>query len=113
MDGPFLLGTEAICLYARLCSTFHMAGARLLPLWVAAQGFQGVVATRYTAYSTGAWRRTLPCRVISVGNLTLGGTGKTPFTQWLAQWYQQHGWRVAVLSRGYKAQAAGSCAGGV
>ena len=29
MDGPFLLGTEAICLYARLCSTFHMAGARV------------------------------------------------------------------------------------
>ncbi len=81
----------------------------LLPLWVAAQGFRGVVATRYTAYSTGAWRRRrLPCRVISVGNLTLGGTGKTPLTQWLAQWCQQHGWRVAVLSRGYKAQAPGS-----
>jgi tetraacyldisaccharide 4'-kinase len=43
-----------------------------------------------------------------VGNITLGGTGKTPLVQWLAQWYQQHGWRVAVVSRGYKAQAAGS-----
>ena len=46
----------------------------------------------------------LPCKVISVGNVTVGGTGKTPLTMWIAQWYQHHGWRVAVLSRGYKAQ---------
>jgi tetraacyldisaccharide 4'-kinase len=80
----------------------------LLPLWGAAQGYRGVVAVRYAAYISGVWRRRrLPCRVISVGNLTFGGTGKTPLTIWLAQWFQRHGWRVAVLSRGYKAQAAG------
>jgi tetraacyldisaccharide 4'-kinase len=42
--------------------------------------------------------------VISIGNLTLGGTGKTPLTMWVARWYQQQGWRVAVLSRGYQAR---------
>jgi tetraacyldisaccharide 4'-kinase len=42
--------------------------------------------------------------VVSIGNLTLGGTGKTPLTIWVARWYQQQGWRVAVLSRGYRAR---------
>jgi tetraacyldisaccharide 4'-kinase len=79
----------------------------LSPLWLVAQGYRGVMAARSTAYSVGVWqRRRLPCRVISVGNLTVGGTGKTPLTIWLAQWYQCQGWRVAVISRGYKAQTA-------
>ena len=41
MDGPFLLGTEAICLYARLCSTFHMAGARVAAAMGRGTGFSG------------------------------------------------------------------------
>jgi tetraacyldisaccharide 4'-kinase len=40
--------------------------------------------------------------VVSVGNLTVGGTGKTPTTIWLAQELQKRGIRVAILSRGYK-----------
>jgi tetraacyldisaccharide 4'-kinase len=39
--------------------------------------------------------------VISVGNLTLGGTGKTPMVEWLARWYRRRGVRVALISRGY------------
>ncbi len=39
--------------------------------------------------------------VVSVGNLTLGGTGKTPMVEWLARWYRRRGVRVAILSRGY------------
>lgn len=46
-------------------------------------------------------RRRLPARVVSVGNLTVGGTGKTPFTMWLARHFKQEGRNVAVLSRGY------------
>jgi tetraacyldisaccharide 4'-kinase len=45
--------------------------------------------------------RRLPAFVISVGNLTVGGTGKTPFTLWLAGHLAGRGLRVAVLSRGY------------
>jgi tetraacyldisaccharide 4'-kinase len=39
--------------------------------------------------------------VISVGNLTLGGTGKTPFVEYVARFYREQGFRVAILSRGY------------
>jgi tetraacyldisaccharide 4'-kinase len=39
--------------------------------------------------------------VVSVGNLTLGGTGKTPMVEWLARWFRRHGVRVVILSRGY------------
>ena len=42
--------------------------------------------------------------VISVGNLTLGGTGKTPLVAWLAQWFAQHNKKPAIISRGYKAE---------
>ncbi len=44
----------------------------------------------------------LPCKVISVGNITVGGTGKTPMTIHLAKLFQGSGFRVAVISRGYK-----------
>ncbi|MCA9472014.1 MAG: tetraacyldisaccharide 4'-kinase [Nitrospirales bacterium] len=46
--------------------------------------------------------RRLPCPVISVGNLTVGGTGKTPMVMWLANWLRARGQRVGVLSRGYR-----------
>jgi tetraacyldisaccharide 4'-kinase len=41
--------------------------------------------------------------VVSVGNLTLGGTGKTPMVKWLARWFGERGYRVAIVSRGYGA----------
>lgn len=43
--------------------------------------------------------------VISVGNLVVGGTGKTPVVQWLASHYATQGHQVAILSRGYGGQA--------
>lgn len=43
----------------------------------------------------------LPVPVVSVGNLTTGGTGKTPFVEYLARWFEARGLRVAILSRGY------------
>ena len=43
--------------------------------------------------------------VVSVGNLTLGGTGKTPLVEWLARWFRQQGVRVTIISRGYGAEA--------
>jgi tetraacyldisaccharide 4'-kinase len=45
----------------------------------------------------------LPIPVVSVGNLTLGGTGKTPMVAWLARWFQQRGLKPAIVSRGYGA----------
>jgi tetraacyldisaccharide 4'-kinase len=42
--------------------------------------------------------------VVSVGNITTGGTGKTPMVEWLARWYRERDVRVALISRGYGAQ---------
>jgi tetraacyldisaccharide 4'-kinase len=51
--------------------------------------------------------RRLPAPVVSVGNLTVGGTGKTPVTACLARRLQETGRRVAILSRGYGGQRRG------
>jgi tetraacyldisaccharide 4'-kinase len=47
---------------------------------------------------------TLGCQVISVGNLTVGGTGKTPVVEVFARNLQEQGRKVAILSRGYKSK---------
>jgi tetraacyldisaccharide 4'-kinase len=52
-------------------------------------------------------RRALPAAVVSVGNLSVGGTGKTPTALWLAESLQQRGYSVAILSRGYGGKARG------
>lgn len=52
----------------------------------------------------------LPCPVISIGNITVGGTGKTPATMLVARELQQRGYRVAVLSRGYGGSFEGQIA---
>ncbi|MFH1888712.1 MAG: tetraacyldisaccharide 4'-kinase [Candidatus Omnitrophota bacterium] len=44
----------------------------------------------------------LGCKVISVGNITLGGTGKTSLVLYIARYLKEHGHKVAILSRGYK-----------
>src|SRR6202030_3917454 len=48
--------------------------------------------------------RALGCLVISIGNLTVGGTGKTPVVEKFARALQVGGRRVAILSRGYKSE---------
>ena len=71
----------------------------LLPLsWL----FGFVVACRRAAYRFGLLRRVRVARpVVVVGNITVGGTGKTPFTIWLASELQAHGVRVGIVLRGY------------
>ncbi len=51
--------------------------------------------------------RRMPRPVISVGNLSLGGTGKTPFTLYLIEQLRAQGYQVGYLSRGYKRQTIG------
>lgn len=48
-----------------------------------------------------------PIPVVSVGNLTAGGAGKTPFVDWIVKFYHQSGKRVAIISRGYGRQSKG------
>lgn len=62
-----------------------------------------VVKTRLFLYRSHFFRQhLLGCPVISIGNLTMGGTGKTPIVEKLARELTEHGRRVAILSRGYK-----------
>jgi len=64
--------------------------------------YDGGVRARLLAYRLGIFRRhCLPVFVVSIGNLTVGGTGKTPAVQSLAKWALDQGYRPAVLSRGY------------
>jgi tetraacyldisaccharide 4'-kinase len=62
-----------------------------------------IVRTRATLYETGRLKsKQLKGIVISVGNLTVGGTGKTPMVLWLAEKFLAEGKKVAILSRGYR-----------
>ena len=64
--------------------------------------YGGAVALRNAAYDRG-WARqvALPCRVVSIGNLTVGGTGKTACAELIARQLTDMSRRVAILSRGY------------
>jgi tetraacyldisaccharide 4'-kinase len=64
--------------------------------------YEAGASLRRKGYQRG-WFHThrLPKPVISVGNLTVGGTGKTPLVMWLASELHRQGKRVAILSRGY------------
>src|SRR5581483_9418521 len=53
-------------------------------------------------------RRRLGRPVISIGNLSVGGTGKTPMVIWLAEHFLAEGRRVAILSRGYRGRGGSS-----
>ncbi|MEY2546793.1 MAG: tetraacyldisaccharide 4-kinase [Verrucomicrobiota bacterium] len=72
-------------------------------LFALSRVFERIVQLRLFLYRKRIFReRTLGCLVISIGNLTVGGTGKTPIVEKFARALQAGGRRVAILSRGYK-----------
>ncbi len=63
-----------------------------------------IIEIRRRLYSCGLFKTSkLDCKVISVGNITLGGTGKTPLVEFLAKELKERGRKVAVLGQGYLA----------
>ena len=78
-------------------------------LWPASVLYGDLTRLRVRLYSKGIFKqKRLNRPVISVGNLTVGGTGKTPMVIWLAERFLAEGKRVAILSRGYKGDGATS-----
>ena len=79
-----------------------------LAMGAASVPYGWAIRVRNRGYDRGAkeiYRPSVP--VISVGNLTVGGTGKTPMVEWLARQLRQREIRVAILSRGYGAEQGG------
>ena len=69
--------------------------------------FAGIVGARYFLYRIGILRRfPLGVQVVSIGNVTAGGTGKTPVTEIFARTLAAEGRKVAILSRGYRRKEA-------
>jgi tetraacyldisaccharide 4'-kinase len=86
------------------CQTTWLA-ASLVPLSLL---FGAAAAARRALYRARLLRsERLPVPVIVVGNLTVGGTGKTPFVIWLVERLRALGWRPGIVSRGYGATEAG------
>lgn len=90
-------------LHDRLQETWYgepPRGRWLQPLaWL----FSGIVSARRALYACGMYRSYRSTRpVIVVGNLTVGGTGKTPFVIWLARQLAARGLKVGIVSRGYR-----------
>ncbi len=64
--------------------------------------YQKIIRLRNQLYDWKFFKsRMLPCKVISVGNITVGGTGKTPTVIMIAQFLKNNGFKPAILSRGY------------
>ncbi|RKZ38105.1 MAG: tetraacyldisaccharide 4'-kinase [Gammaproteobacteria bacterium] len=81
----------------------HPLGLALAPVaWL----FCAVVRIRRLAYKHGLLTsHRVPVPVIVVGNITVGGTGKTPLVIWLAQFFKKQGFKPGIVSRGYGGRA--------
>jgi len=67
--------------------------------------FRGLVALRLNLFKRGWKKQThLGTMVISIGNITMGGTGKTPVVELFAKTLRDRGRKVSILSRGYKSK---------
>lgn len=77
-----------------------------LLLQPAAYIFQAMVALRRAAFRRGLFaQETLSVPVVVIGNITVGGTGKTPIVAWLARQLSEAGYRPGIVSRGYGGRA--------
>jgi len=80
-----------------------------LPLWPLSLTFWLLVSLRRALYRAGILRsHRVPVPVVVVGNLTVGGTGKTPIANWLGRQLQLRGHRVGIVLRGYGARHTGA-----
>lgn len=93
---------------ARLESHLHRIwyGGETVPIWasVGERVYRMLLGLRRWMFALGLRRSIrLSVPVLIVGNLTVGGTGKTPLVAWLANELRQRGWRPGIVTRGYGA----------
>ena len=85
-----------------LADVWYVRKKPLLSLILLSWLYSGVIRARQVAYRRGLKKiHHLPVPVIVVGNITVGGTGKTPFTIWLAGILVKAGFKPGIISRGY------------
>src|ERR1041384_975143 len=71
-------------------------------LWLGTIVYAILHRSRQIFYRLGIFRsHKFGCPVVSVGNITSGGTGKTPLVEYLARWFARKNFRIAILARGY------------
>jgi tetraacyldisaccharide 4'-kinase len=90
---------ESVARDQRPSASFFLKTALLTISFV----YSGGMRIRSRLYATGLLAsKSLPCRVVSIGNIVAGGTGKTPMTLMVARFLKDLGLRVVVISRGYR-----------
>jgi tetraacyldisaccharide 4'-kinase len=86
---------------------WYRRGALAWLLWPASLVFSAIVVLRRLLFRLGFLESAHPgVPVIVVGNLTVGGSGKTPLVIWIAEFLKANGWSPAIVSRGYGGAAA-------
>lgn len=91
-----------------LLGAWQKHGLLAVLLWPLSRLFGLIVTFRFGLFVMGYKKQTrLDLPVVVVGNIFIGGTGKTPLVIWLVKELQKTGWHPAVISRGYGAHADG------
>jgi len=81
----------------------NSGGFLYFPLTILSWVYALLCRSRVFLYDTGILKKKkAACLVVSIGNLTVGGTGKTPLTIYLAEQWQKRGLSVGIVSRGYR-----------
>ncbi|MAT40305.1 MAG: tetraacyldisaccharide 4'-kinase [Ectothiorhodospiraceae bacterium] len=78
-------------------------------LGILSPAYASVMRMRNWCYNRGVFKTyEIGIPVVSVGNLSVGGTGKTPVVEWITRYYLEQGLRTAIVSRGYKRETKGT-----
>jgi ATP-binding cassette, subfamily B, bacterial MsbA len=100
----FLAEKPGASVWETLWYGYHPAAQLLAPFGYL---FGMIVGARRFFYRSGLLRvRSFPVPVIVIGNITVGGTGKTPLVIWLAEHLKKLGYRPGIVSRGYKGKSS-------
>jgi len=84
---------------------WYRRGIAACLLWPVSVVFRALVLARRILYGIRVFKSTHPgIPVIVVGNLTVGGSGKTPLVIWIAEFLKSQGWSPGIVSRGYGAR---------